>query len=132
MPKYTPILVSPNIQASMSDLIELRWKDYGIIADFIIPHDDAHDLRVRFGHVEIIRLLDEMPLSTEIEYTPNDGMLPENFAYLVEGAVFWKIQSEALKVAVRGLKHYRFVTGWTCLDVISDASPEFSTVPRAE
>ena len=129
MPKYTPILVSPNIRASKSNLIELRWKNNGIMADFIIPTDDAYALRVQFQRVEIVSLLDEMPLSTESEETLAEGLVPENFSYSVEGAIFWRYQSEALKASNKGLTHYRFVTGWMCLDVISNREPAFAVVP---
>jgi len=128
MPRYTPIPVQPTITASHSDMVELRWRKGGITADFIIPDDERHALRVTFGRAEIIRLLDEMPLSTEQD-TRNEGLVAENFAYMVEGASFWEVQSWALKVSQPGLKHYRFITGWQCMDVISNCEPAFTVVP---
>jgi hypothetical protein len=108
----------------------LRWIDDGLFADFCIPDDRTRALRVGFERVETIRIVDEMPLSTENEETPNTGTLPEHFAYKVEGAMFWNQQSEAFKIVYKNAKHYRFVTGWACLDVISNSEPTFMTVPR--
>jgi hypothetical protein len=98
MPKYFQLQVSPDIKASASDMIALRWQRGGIVADFIIPGDQNQVLRVQFGKTDFIRVLDEMPLSTEAEETPTDGLVPEHFAYVVEGARFWAIQSEAWRV----------------------------------
>jgi hypothetical protein len=128
MPIYTPIVVHPNIKASHSNLIELQWEKTTVVADFIIPDDSSHALRIRFDRTEIIRILDEMPISTEYEETPNEGLVPENFAYIVEGTTFWKYQSETLKTVKKELRHYRFITGWTCLDVISKNEPTFSII----
>lgn len=93
MPRYDPIDVGMPLQASGSDLVAFEWTTSGITADFLLPDDDAHLLRVPFGQPCIIRLLDEMPLSTEEDDTPNDGLVSEHFAYRVEGAAFVRLQS---------------------------------------
>jgi hypothetical protein len=131
MPNYTPIVAAAPIKASLSDLIEFRWNKGGITADFLIPGDDDHALRVRFSEVEIVRILDEMPLSTEAETTPNSGLVKDHFAYQVEGSQFWQSQSEAFKVVYKGARHFRFITGWTCIDVISPIAPKFEVVAKA-
>ncbi|MGC1780196.1 MAG: hypothetical protein WBB34_19850 [Xanthobacteraceae bacterium] len=100
----------------------------GITAEFIIPEDDHHKLRVVFPEVHIIRVLDEMPLSTEAEETPNEGLVSEHFAYRVEGTRFWQIQSDAFKLAHKKAQHYRFITGGNCLDVIASCPPAMSVV----
>jgi hypothetical protein len=128
MPKYTPIEVLPPIRSSVSDLLECHWKDRTLTADFMIPGDETRVLRVRIEKVEIVRILDEMPLSTEAETTANDGLAPDHFAYLVEGALFWQSQSEALKLVLPAMRHYRFITGWTCLDVLSQQEPVFIVI----
>ena len=92
--------------------------------------DETHDLRVQFARPEIIRILDEMPLSTESEETPKVGLVPDHFAYRVEGALFWNSQAEALKIVYPEAQHYRFITGWTCIDVVSVAGPIFAVVLR--
>lgn len=130
MPKYTPIATCLEIKCILSDLIELQWKNNSITADWIIPKDDNNALRVHFDRVEIIRLLDEMPISTEHEPTPKEGLVADHFAYIVQGSAFWDSQSDGLKFSIPGLRHYRFVTGWTCLDVISKNEPTFTITPR--
>ena len=98
------------------------------MADFSIPGDDQRALRVEFEMVEMIRTLDEMPLSTEGENTANEGTVAEHFAYSVDGASFWNQQSETFKSVFTKVRHFRFITGWTCLDVISAGEPSLSVV----
>jgi hypothetical protein len=130
LPRYHPIRVTPEIDCVQSDLRELRWTDDAVVADFIIPGDEHHVLRVLFTNQVIIRILDEMPLSTEHENTPREGNIPHYFAYRVEGATFETTQSETWKFTQHPATHYRFVTGWTCLDVLSSKEPTFRVVKR--
>jgi hypothetical protein len=101
------------------------------MADFVIPGDDLHAFRVQFEGQTIVRLLDEMPLSTEHEDTANEGLVSEHFAYQVEGAVFANTQSQAFKQPGKSLNHYRFITGWGCLDVLTGSEPLYSIVDKA-
>ena len=130
MPRYSPIDAGVPLQASRSDLASLRWSTNGIAADFILPDDDAHLLRVSFDKQRIIRILDEMPLSTEEDDTPNEGLVSEHFAYRLEGAAFSRLQSGAWKEVNAPVTHYQFVTGWACLDVLTAATPAFAVVRR--
>ena len=126
MPKYIPIELSHPIKAVASDLIQLRWEKYALAADFIIPGDNSVALRVQFARVEIVRLVDEMPISTEHKEIPNEGLIANHFAYVVQGASFWNQQSEAFKANLTTARRYRFITGWTCLDVITTREPRFA------
>jgi hypothetical protein len=130
MPRYSPIEAGVPLQASLSDLAALQWGTNGISADFLLPKDEAHLLRVSFDKPCIIRILDEMPLSTEEDDTPNEGLVPEHFAYSLEGAVFARLQSSAWKEVNAPVKHYQFITGWACLDVLTSAAPVFTVVQR--
>ncbi|AOO84502.1 hypothetical protein BHK69_15320 [Bosea vaviloviae] len=130
MPRYEPLNTGVPLQASASDLIAFQWQTDGIAADFLLPGDDAHLLRVSFDRPCIVRLLDEMALSTEEDETANEGLVPEHFAYRLEGARFARVQSEAWK-ASGPTAHYQFVTGWGCMDVLSAGSPSFSVVARS-
>jgi hypothetical protein len=56
-------------------------------------------------------------------------MLPDHFAYRVEGSRFWNSQSEVLPLTFPNARHYLFVTGWACLDVISSVQPEIFVIP---
>ncbi len=131
MPKYEPIDAGIPLKASASDLVAFRWKTDGITADFAVPGDNAHVLRVAFDRDCIVRLLDEMPLSTEDDDTPNEGLVSEHFAYRLEGARFAREQSPAWRHVFEPVKHYRFITGWACMDVLSSANPTFSVVDRS-
>jgi hypothetical protein len=119
------------IQASQSDLAAFEWATHGITADFILPGDDTHLLRVSFDKPCIVRLLDEMPLSTEEDDSPSEGRLPEHFAYRVEDAAFARLQSETWKQVSGSVMHYQFITGWACMDVLTAAVPSFAVVPRS-
>jgi hypothetical protein len=130
LPKYQTLEQPLAIQTSVSDLLTLTWKGSGIIADFIIPGENQKALRVSFQKTEIIRILDEMPLSTE-EDTKNMGLVSEHFAYVVEDSLFWTSQSWAFKMVCSKARHYRFITGSNCLDVISNVEPNMSVVMRS-
>jgi hypothetical protein len=130
LPKYCALEQPLIIQASGSNLLALTWKGSGIIADFIIPGENQKALRVNFQKTEIIRILDEMPLSNE-EDTKKMGLVSEHFAYVVEDSLFWKSQSEAFKIVFNKARHYRFITGCNCLDVISVVEPSMSVVMRS-
>lgn len=134
MPRYEPIDAGIDFKASISELLAFKWEVNAIQADFDIPEDRQHLLRVRFDRQCIVRILDEMALSTEQDDGPNEGLIPEHFAYRVRNAAFFRAQSEAWRegfsVADAPVTHYRFLTGWACLDVISPAHPHFEVVDR--
>jgi hypothetical protein len=135
MPKYFPIQGPIDIKCSLSNMTALQWRMpletqlASLVADFVIPGHDLGVLRVQCDRVHIIRVLDEMPLSTEAEETPNEGLVADHFAYTVEGSAFWLTQSAAFKTVFQGARHYRFITGWTCLDVIAERPPFITVAP---
>lgn len=131
MPKYHPIDPGVPIRANESNLIAFHWEMNGIAADFILPTDEARLLRVSFDRQCIVRLLDEMPLSTEDDDTLDEGLVAGHFAYRIEGASFARLQSATWKEVTGPVTHYRFVTGWGCLDVLSGAAPQFSIVEHS-
>jgi hypothetical protein len=132
MPNFTPIDIGMPLQASLSTLIAFRWKSsQGIEADFRLPQDNEHLLRVSFDGECIIRLLDEMPLSTENGSGPCKGLVPEHLAYEVQGAIFFEHQSSVWKEINAPARHYQFITGWTCMDVVTSSAPAFSIVERS-
>lgn len=129
MPTYKAIDIGVALRAVDSDLIAFEWKTNGITAVFILPDDDAHVLRVSFDRPCIVRLSDEMAVSTEEDDTPNEGLVPNHFAYQLEGAHFSRSQSEAWKEVFGPVTHFQFVTGWGCMDVLSGGSPSFLVIP---
>lgn len=104
-----------------------HWGRAGVHADFVLPSNREYHLRVRFAGQTTVRLLDELALSTEDDGL-NEGLVPEHFAYEVSGAEFCRMQSWEWKSSVGGVRHFRFVTGWTCVDVLSPGPPEFHLV----
>ena len=114
----------------INNMVALSWRAprTTVTADFI--HDDLDNwFRVEFESVEIIRILDDMPLSTEQDWESAEGHVNGHFAYRVEGAHFWLSQSEAFRACYYNSRHYRFLTDETCLDVVSQQAPRFSLIP---
>jgi hypothetical protein len=130
MLRYRPIEIPVPLAASRSDLIAFRWETDGVAADFLLPDDGERAIRVTFNRPCIIRILDEMPLSTEDD-GPSEGLVSDHFAYRVEGSAFVGAQSEAWKVVNAPVTHYRFVTGWACMDVLSSGQPSFTVIERS-
>jgi hypothetical protein len=131
MPQYVPIETPVPLASSRSDLAGFQWDNVGITADFLLPDDTEKIIRVTFNKPCIIRILDEMPLSTEKDNGPSQGLVPDHFAYRVEGSAFNDAQSEAWKVVNAPVTHYRFVTGWACMDVLSSGRPSFTVIERS-
>jgi hypothetical protein len=131
MPRYSPIEIPVPLAASRSDLVAFHWLADGIVADFLLPDDEPKVIRVTFTKPCIIRILDEMPLSTEMDNGPTEGGIPDHFAYRVDGSAFVDAQSEAWKLANSPVAHFRFVTGWACMDVLSNGQPSFSVIEHS-
>ncbi len=128
MPRYFPIDAGVRFDCDQSDLLAIKWTPDSLFADFVLPGAENYALRVRFNGATIVRLLDEMPLSTEQQPTKNEGLVPRHFAYRVEGSTFAETQSEAWKEVYRPVRHYEFITGQGCMDVLSKAEPSFEVV----
>jgi hypothetical protein len=126
MLKFFPIDAGIPIKGVDSDLLCFDWQERS--ADFVIPGDDDHVLRVRFPTDVIVRMLDEMPLSIESDPATWQGLVPNHFAYRMEGASIAEDQPAAWRQALGTLKHFRFITGWGCLDILTAGDPEFQVV----
>lgn len=127
MPTFKPVDSGVIMKCSESDLDRLVLDRDALEANFFIPEDPDKRLRIAFPRVEIMRTLDEMPLSTE-EAEKWIGLKADHFAYEVVDAHFWRSQSWTFREVHKDLKHYVFITGGTCLDVISRYPPAFSVV----
>ncbi len=110
------------------DLLHLRMEARALRAEFSFGGDDPRRLAVTFSAVAVLRALDDAHWSTEHD-EPCEGLSKHHFAYEVDGARFWRAQS-SLITDQRGrrqpFRHYAFLTGWTCVDVISDQRPIFA------
>lgn len=125
MPIFKPLAHGLSPDDLPSDLDRLVWMRGGLAADFFVR--EGRHVRVAFARVEAVRTIDETFTSTE-EDEPSVGLIPTNFAYQVEGARFWRSQSALLGELKPRLKHFAFLTGWTCLDVLSEQEPEFTLI----
>ena len=132
MPKYVPVPIPCALKCTYSDILEIQFKVNGVRATFIIPERPEAALEVTVAGAAIVRLVDEMPLSTEEDDSPNEGLVADHFAYRVEGAAFFRMQSESWKAIHAPCAHYRFITGWTCLDVVTKTEPQFAIVVRSD
>lgn len=129
MPRYFPINAGILFECSKSDLLKIDWSTNHLAAEFILPEDNSRSLRVSFDANTIVRLLDEMPLSIEVDPSDNEGLIPDHFAYRVEGSLFAETQSDAWKEIMAPVSHYEFITGSGCMDVLSPTAPSFEIVP---
>lgn len=127
MTKYFPIDAGVEFDCSESDILAISWTEASLSADFVLPRTEGRALRIRFNGGAIVRLLDELALSSENE-AKNEGNIPRHFSYRVEGSNFAAVQSEAWKMVHEPVHHYRFVTGGGCMDVLSKAEPSFEIV----
>jgi hypothetical protein len=121
---------APWTDSDHADLLRFDWRTG--TAEFMM-HDDARILTVSFDADVIVRMLDEFPLSTESSSAEWSGLVPHHFAYRLEGDPFYEAQSEAWR-SVQGSppRHYRFLTGAGCLDVITVAVPRFGIVANPQ
>jgi hypothetical protein len=126
--KYHPIDAGVTFDCDHSDLVKAHWEVNGFFAEFALPNDKDHSIRVTFDQQCIVRLLDEMALSTEDDPANVEGLVPNHFAYRVEGATFATTQSETWKEVWQPFRHYQFVTGSGCVDVLSASEPTFKVV----
>lgn len=128
MALYVPIPLEVPIKCSLSDIIRLSSDGRRVVAYFVVPHDDNKALKVVFDHVHLMRMCDEHVLNLE-DYPNSEGLVGENFLYRMEGADFL-LNQPAVKDSYEEARHFRCVTGSTCLDVIADQPPTVTLVPR--
>jgi hypothetical protein len=118
----------PSDDIAEDDIVTL-WEPSYFHAEFRLLSSDRENLRISFNAETIVRILDEMPLSTETDPLEWSGLVPGHFAYVVTGDKLPMGQSEAW-VSLNSPTHYRFLTGWGCMDVLSRNPPSFSRVDR--
>jgi hypothetical protein len=128
MIEYIPIdSGAPWTDADHADLVSFDWQlnvaRFGIVGD-----NRQFEVSFPYSHSLIVRMLDEFPLSTESKPTEWAGLIPHHFAYRVKGDAFLEAQSEAWRSLEQSPKHYRFMTGAGCLDVLTSGEPHFRLV----
>jgi hypothetical protein len=128
MPRYFPI--DTGLDGIAGDLVRVDWTANHLSADFALAGDRV--VRVRFKGTTIVRLLDEMPLSTETDLSESEGLVPGGFAYRVEGATFAATQSQVWLDLHKPVSHFEFITGWGCMDVLCPHAPTFEVVDASD
>lgn len=123
--RYTPIDTGTSFNANVVNLDRFHCEIFAVFAEFRLPSGEGLALLVSFDNSCIVRLLDQMALSTEGDRKPCEGLVSDNFAYVVEGDPFASQQSELWREVNAPVRHYRFLTQATCVDVLSGAKPSF-------
>ncbi|WP_429806645.1 hypothetical protein [Ensifer sp. B1-9] len=131
--RYIPIELEPKVPCTGMELYDLQHTYLGddgnpLTAYFSLPVDKDELLKIFFRHADIVRVLDEVYLSTEEHGVESSGLVPYHFAYRVENSRFWLSQSEFYRELKRDAAHYRFITGGACLDILATVEPRFSLV----
>ncbi|MNH89548.1 hypothetical protein D3C73_420740 [compost metagenome] len=135
--RYNPIALDLRIGATSAEIHRLVMSfDQEIGANkltiYISVAGRSGFVRIAFPHVDIFRVVDDMHLPLEENDTLTIGHISDHFAYQIEGSPFWAPQREAFEAVLPGSTHYRFVTGGSCLDVISREKPGISWVPAVQ
>ena len=88
-------------------------------------------LQVFFANDCIVRILDEMAISTESASERWQGLVPHHFGYRVEDDPFVDRQSETWRIVHEPFDHYVFHTDDSCVNILSGNQPYFALVPKA-
>lgn len=131
--RYYPMDFDLQAGAVFADIIrivmELISGSNVMKAHFFVP-GQSEFVKVYFPHVDIFRVIDDMHLPFEEMDILTTGHVSDHFVFRVEGAPFWASQQELLQDLRPETKHFRFVTGGSCLDVISCHEPVIEWVPN--
>lgn len=134
---YHPIFFDLRDNAASADIHRLEMhheQAVGVnrLTAYISVAGQTEFVRIAFSHVELFRVIDDMHLPLEEADSLTMGHISNHFAYRIEGSPFWAPQREAFEAVLPGSTHYRFVTGGSCLDVISRDQPDISWVQTVQ
>lgn len=131
--RYVPLDFDLRVPCTAAEMYRLEMvcgpenEGNRLVADFSVGESSQY-VRVDFPHVEIVRVIDEVYIPLEEAAAKVVGHIAGHFAYRIVGSSFWAPQREAFQVYLPGSEHYLFVTGGSCLDVISRFEPSISWV----
>lgn len=128
--RYFPIDFEVRAPATALGLQRLEYLEdrSNFLAAYFCGSGPLSLLKVVFAHAIMFRVIDDFHHPIETYDFTHDGHIPNHFAYRVEGSPFWAAQKETLSTVFPGISHYLFVTGGSCLDVLSVEEPVFSWV----
>ncbi len=119
---YRPIQIK-KVSAVNANLISLRYCHGQLLVDY--STDDVPIIvRASIPSVATYRLVDGVTMPSD-EIEQQEGLSPDNMLYLVSGAKY----AEQFRPMIEGrLLHFRFVTGISCLDVLTTARPHIRKI----
>lgn len=129
MPLYVALEIEPKFNASDLELARTLWTPQQSFLEYICAKTRGN-LRIAFQKVEIIRIIDDFS-TLDLDSTPAKGMVPNHFGYIVTGAAFWNANADTIESGERLMSHYRFITGNSCVDIISSATPHYRVLAVA-
>jgi len=121
MPKYIPLQTGLNVDASKMSLAGTRQKGFAFFADYA-DSEAGSIIRVSFQKTFIFKVAVSVDTPYE-EKTPIEGLVKNHFGYMMWHSFFWEIHKESIESADEKLRHYRFVTPESCLDIIASTDP---------
>ncbi|MBP1848524.1 hypothetical protein J2046_006820 [Rhizobium petrolearium] len=121
MPSYVPMEIEPRFSALDLELARSLWTPAQSFVEYICAKTRSN-LRIAFQKIEIMRIVDDLPL-LDLEDEQTSGILQHHFGYVVSDAAFWRANERTIERSVNPMTHYRFITGNSCVDIISSASP---------
>ena len=133
MPTYTPLDAGVNFGPDEVRLADVRWRLNGLLVRWVLPRERT--LFVRFTTQTIIRIMDEFPMGEELDHIDKSQLFPDGeafgFAFEVTGGAFPDAQPKLFGLGLPPLKHYQFLTGSACMDILTLRPPRFRVVgPR--
>lgn len=124
LPRYIPLEVKPIASALDWDLARVLWAPVNLYAEFLLAPKNLR-LRINFPKVTVYRVIDDLEM-LDSEYDANVGIEYRHFGYQVEGAAFWRDNINHIKRVGSPQAHYRYITGNSCVDVISVYEPHYA------
>jgi len=125
LPKYTPVSVGMQVDATRCAIDAIRYRDKSLWCDIHLGRESV--LRIIFSGVLVHRLIQDAPVNLE-ESENATGIKPRNLLYEVTGSAFEEGLYPMLSEAYTSYSHFRAITSDACVDVICVERPRFLTV----
>ena len=123
MPSYTPIQVPVAAEIPDVSLLVSGWKAGTFFVDLEVG---KQTVRASFRDPFSSRILTNVRIE-RLEAGEHQGLRRRYFAYSVLGADFWY---EHFNAMIDPVRHFRFVAGVNCVDVLSKETPVILVVSK--
>jgi len=122
---YRPIEIE-NVSAVNASLMSVRYDQGRLLADYSVD-DVPVIVRASIPSVATYRLIDGNSMPAD-EIEQQEGLSRDHMLYLVSGAKY----ADQFRPVIEGrILHFRFVTGISCLDVLTTARPKIRKIVYA-